>query len=163
VMSSQTATVTLPTDDQIVITRDFDAPPHLVYRAYTTPELVKQWWSGNRGEVTSAEIDLRVGGRWRYVMVADDGQEVAFHGEYREIVPNERLVSTEVYEMPGAPPDAEGTLNTATFAERDGRTRLTVLVQCPSRDVRDAIIDSGMEGGMQEAMDRLEQVASSLR
>jgi uncharacterized protein YndB with AHSA1/START domain len=163
VMSSQTATVRLPTDDQIVITRDFDAPPHLVYRAYTTPKLVEQWWSGNRGKVTSAEIDLRVGGRWRYVMVADDGQEVAFHGEYREIVANERLVSTEVYEMPGAPPDVEGTLNTATFAELDGRTRLTVHVQCPSRDVRDAIIGSGMEGGMQEAMDRLEQVASSLR
>src|ERR671933_2839443 len=159
-MSSQTATVTLPADDQIVITREFDAPAHLVFKAYTTPELVKQWWSGHRGKVTSAEIDLRVGGRWRYVMVTDDGgQEVAFHGEYREIVPGERLVSTEVYEMPGAPPDAEGTLNTATFAELDGRTRLTVLVQCPSKDIRDAIIDSGMEGGMQEAMDRLEQVA----
>ena len=98
VTSSGTATVTLPTDEQILITREFDAPKHLVYKALTTPELVKRWWSANRGEVTIAEIDLRVGGTWRYVMVTDDGFEVAFHGEYREIVPNERIVSTEVYE-----------------------------------------------------------------
>ena len=102
--SSGTATVTLPTDEQILITREFDAPKHLVYKAWTTPELVKRWWSGERGEMTIVEIDLRVGGAWRYVMVADGGFEVAFHGEYREIVPNERIVTTEVYEMPGAEP-----------------------------------------------------------
>src|SRR5881296_3206792 len=96
--SSGTATVTLPTDEQILITREFDAPKHLVYRTWTTPELIKRWWHANRGEVTSAEIDLRVGGKWRYVMVADDGFEVAFHGEYLEIVPDERIVSREVYE-----------------------------------------------------------------
>ena len=101
--SSGAATVTLPADDQILITREFDAPRHLVYRAWTTPELVKQWWHANRGEATIAEIDLRAGGAWRYVMVTDDGQEVGFHGEYREIVPNERIVSTEFYE--GAPPE----------------------------------------------------------
>ena len=83
--SSGTATVTLPTDEQILITREFDAPRHLVYTAWTTPELVKRWWNAKRGEVTIAEIDLRVGGRWRYVMVADGGLEVGFHGEYREI------------------------------------------------------------------------------
>ena len=69
VTSSGTATVTLPTDEQILITREFDAPKHLVYKAWTTPELVKRWWHANRGEVTIAEIDLRVGGKWRYVMV----------------------------------------------------------------------------------------------
>jgi uncharacterized protein YndB with AHSA1/START domain len=162
--SSQKATVTLPADEQILITREFDAPKDLVYKAFTTPELVKRWWAGKRGEVTTAEIDLRVGGTWRYVMVAQGGFEVAFHGEYREIVPNERVVSTEVYE--GAPvpdPDAAATLNTATFTESDGRTLLEILVDCPSREVRDAIIDSGMEGGMQEGMDLLEQVAQSLR
>ena len=84
----------LPGDEQILITREFDAPKHLVYKAWTTPELVKRWWSGSRGEMTVAEIDLRVGGAWRYVMVTDGGFEVAFHGEYREIVPNERIVST---------------------------------------------------------------------
>jgi uncharacterized protein YndB with AHSA1/START domain len=158
--SSGTARVTLPTDEQILITREFDAPKHLVYEAWTTPELVKRWWNAKRGEVTIAEIDLRVGGKWRYVMVAD-GHEVGFHGEYREIVPNERIVSTEVYE--GVPDPGEGTLNTLTLTEVDGRTTLTVLVEAPSKEVRDAIIDSGMEAGMQDAMDLLEEVAISLR
>jgi uncharacterized protein YndB with AHSA1/START domain len=159
VTSSGTAMVTLPEDEQILITREFDAPKHLVYKAWTTPELVKRWWSGNRGETTIVEIDLRVGGAWRYVMVTDGGFEVAFHGEYREIVPNERIVSTEVYE---GMPDAE-TLNTATFTEADGRTTLAILVQHASKEARDAHIESGMEIGMQEAMDKLEQIAISLR
>ena len=158
--SSGTATVTLPTDEQILITREFDAPKHLVYRAWTTPELVKRWWSGLRGEMTIAEIDLRVGGAWRYVMIADGGMEVGFHGEYREIVPNERLVSTELYE---GVPDGEPTLNTLTLTETDGRTTVTILVEAPSKEVRDAIIDSGMEAGMQDAMDLLEEIAVSLR
>jgi uncharacterized protein YndB with AHSA1/START domain len=156
---SNAAKVTLPTEDQILITREFAAPKHLVYRAWTTAELVKQWWSGQRGEVTIAEIDLRVGGTWRYVMTANAGFEVAFHGEYREIVPEERIVYTEVFE---GMPDASGALNTATFTENDGRTMLTLLSLCPSQDVRDVIIDSGMEGGMQEQMDALEQSAISL-
>ena len=163
VTSSGTATLTLPTDEQILITRELDAPKHLVYRAWTTPELVRRWWTAQRGEATIAEIDLRVGGRWRYVMVTDEGLEVGFHGEYREIVPNERIVSTEVYEgMPAGAP-AEGTLNTVTFTEVDARTTLTVLVQAPSKEIRDAIIDSGMEAGLQDALDLLEEVASSLR
>ncbi len=165
VTSSGTATVTLPADEQILITRAFDAPKHLVYRAFTTPELVKRWWNAKRGEVTVAEIDLRVGGRWRYVMVAEDGSEVGFHGEYREIVPNERIVSTEIYEgMPEGVSEEEGaTVNTATFTEADGRTTLTILVQAANKATRDAIIDSGMEAGMQDAMDLLEEVAASLR
>ena len=165
VTSSGAATVTLPTDEQILITREFDAPRHLVYRAFTTPGLVKRWWSARRGAMRVAEIDLRVGGAWRYVMVADGGFEVAFHGEYREIVPNERIVSTEVYEMPGADPlpAADEPVNTATFSETDGRTTLTILVQTTSKELRDTIIDSGMESGMQEAMDLLEEVAISLR
>ncbi|HTN24113.1 MAG TPA: SRPBCC family protein [Solirubrobacteraceae bacterium] len=156
--STGTAIVTLPADEQILITREFDAPKHLVYEAWTTPELVKRWWSGQRGAVTLAEIDLRVGGTWRYVMVANGGFEVGFHGEYREIVPNERIVATEVYE---GMPDGEA-LTTTTFTERDGRTTLTMLVEHSIRAHRDAHIDSGMEGGMQEAMDLLEQVAISL-
>jgi uncharacterized protein YndB with AHSA1/START domain len=160
--SSGTAKVTLPTDEQILITREFDAPKHLVYEAWTTPELVKRWWSGHRGAMTIAEIDLRVGGMWRYVMVAEGGFEVAFHGEFREIVPNERIVTTEVYEMADAP-EGEAPLNIVTFTEVDGRTTLDLLVQCPSKEVRDVIIDSGMEAGMQEGMDLLEEVAISLR
>jgi uncharacterized protein YndB with AHSA1/START domain len=161
--SSRTATITLPADEQILITREFDAPKHLVYKAWTTPDLVKRWWHANRGEVTIAEIDLRVGGKWRYVMITPEGFEVGFHGEYREIVANERLVSTEAFE--GAQSDYPGqeTLNTATFSEADGQTTLTILVEAPSKQIRDAIIDSGMEDGLQDALDLLEQVAVSLR
>ena len=165
VTNSGAAVVTLPTDTQILITREFDAPKHLVYRAYTTPELIQRWWSGERGRMTIVEVDLRVGGRWRYVMVANGGFEVAFHGEFREIVPNERLVFTEIYEMPEADPlpDTDVPVNTATFREAEGRTTLTLLTQTTSKELRDMIVDSGMEGGMQEGMDLLEQVAISLR
>ena len=162
--SSGTATVTLPTDEQILITREFDAPKHLVYEAYTTPELVKRWWAGERGEMTLAEIDLRVGGAWRYVMVAEGGFEVGFHGEFREIVPNERIVFTEIYEgAPEAQAGVQAPLNTVTFAEADGRTTLEVLVQHQTKEHRDGHVESGMEDGMQDAMDLLEEVAVSLR
>jgi uncharacterized protein YndB with AHSA1/START domain len=162
VTSSGTAKVTLPTDTQILITREFDAPKHLAYKAWTTPELVRRWWHANRGEMTVCEIDLRVGGKWRYVMNADGFGEVGFHGEYREIVPDERLVSTEVYE---GIPDAEdnAALDTLMLEEVDGRTLMTVLVEHKTKEGRDAHVESGMEAGMQDAMDLLEQVAVSLR
>ena len=163
-LTSGTAKVTLPTDEQILIMREFDAPRHLVWEAWTNPELVKQWWHANRGEVTLVEIDLRVGGKWRYVMVADGGFEVGFHGEYREIVPGEKLVSTETYEgLPEDVSEEDGTtVNTATFTEADGRTTVTLLVQAPNKVSRDAIIASGMEDGLQDALDLLEEVAVSL-
>ncbi|HET6449054.1 MAG TPA: SRPBCC family protein [Conexibacter sp.] len=157
--SSGTATVTLPTDEQILIVRAFDAPRDLVYRAWTEPELVRRWWHANRGEIVSIEIDLRIGGSWRYVMVTPDGQEVAFHGKYREIVPSERLVSTEVYE---GMPDAQA-VTTVTFTEEaDGRTTATLLVQHERKEHRDAHVESGMEDGLQDALDLLEQVAAEL-
>jgi uncharacterized protein YndB with AHSA1/START domain len=163
--SNRSAKLTLPTDEEILIEREFDAPKHLVFKAYTTAELVKRWWHANRGEVTLVEVDLRVGGRWRYVMVTPDGLEVGFHGEYREVVPNERLVSTEVYEgLPqGVSEDDAATVNTATFTEADGRTTLTLHIQAKSKVSRDAIIDSGMEDGLQDALQLLEQVTGSLR
>ena len=156
VASSGSAKVTLPADEQILITREFGAPRHLVYRAWTTPELVRRWWSGHRGEMTVADIDLRVGGSWRYAMIAQGGFEVAFHGEYREIVPNERIVTTEVFEsVPG-----DGVIDVVTFHEAGGRTTLELLVQCGSREVRDMMLESGMETGMQEQMDRLEELVT---
>jgi uncharacterized protein YndB with AHSA1/START domain len=157
--ATRSAVVTLPASTQILITRQFDAPRHLVYRAWTTPELIRRWWAGDRGQVTSAEVDLRPGGRWRYVMTANGGFEVAFHGEYREIVPDERIVSTEVFE---GMPDA-AAVSTATFAEQDGRTTLTILVEHSSQEHRDMHLNSGMEEGMNESLDHLEQVAASLR
>ena len=161
-VSSGTAKVTLPADTQILITREFDAPRHLVWKAWTTPELVRRWWHANRGEMTVCEIDLRVGGTWRYVMDVAEFGEVGFHGEYREIVPEERLVSTEVYE---GIPDAEehAALDTLTLEEADGRTTMTILVEHKTKEGRDAHIESGMEDGMQDAMDLLEEVAVSLR
>jgi uncharacterized protein YndB with AHSA1/START domain len=156
--SSGTALVTLPSDTQVLVTRDFNAPRHLVYKAYTTPELVRRWWAGRRGQMTIAEIDLRVGGTWRFVMVSTEGMEVAFHGTYREIVPDERLVHTEVYE---AMPDAE-VVNTITFAEADGRTKMTVLIDCGTQELRDGMMSSGMEVGMQEAYDLIEEIAIEL-
>ena len=159
--SSRSAKVSLPTDNQILITREFDAPRHLVYEAYTRPELVKRWWHAKRGEVMVCEIDLRVGGKWRYAMRTQDGTEVAFHGEYREIVPNERIVSTEVYEGV-LDAESKAALDTLTLAETDGRTMLTILVEHESKELRDMHIESGMEDGLQDALDLLEQAAVSL-
>jgi uncharacterized protein YndB with AHSA1/START domain len=156
--TTNSAVVTLPSDTQILITREFAAPRHLVFRAYTTPELIKRWWSGDRGEVTSVDVDLRPGGSWRYVMTANAGFEVAFHGEYHEIIPGERIVATEIFE--GAPDAAAVT--TATFSDRDGRTTLAILVQHSSQENRDMHVNSGMEAGLQEALNHLEQVARSL-
>jgi uncharacterized protein YndB with AHSA1/START domain len=164
VANSSATTVTLPSDEQILIAREFDAPRHLVYRAWTTPELVMRWWPGRQGRMKTTEIDLRVGGGWRYVLEAPGGFEVAFHGEYREIVPNERIVSTEVFE--GAPPEAAeagDVLNIVTFTELEGRTRLELLVQCPNQDVRDQILSSGMEEGLHQQMEILDEIVRSLR
>lgn len=155
-----TAKVTLIGDDQILITREFNAPKNLVWKAYTTPELVARWWSGDFGAKVDAEIDLRVGGRWRYFMKGDDW-EVGFHGTYREIVPHDRLVYTEVYE--GIPDGEEqAAVVTATYREVDGRTTLELHILHATPEGRTAHIESGMETGMQSSLDHLERVAVSL-
>jgi uncharacterized protein YndB with AHSA1/START domain len=156
--SGRRAIVSLPSDEQIHITREFDAPKRLVYRAWTTPELVRRWWTARRFEMTVCEIDLRVGGRWRYAGRDDDGVESAFHGEYREIVADERIVSTEVYEDI---PDAEAVY-TVTFTEpAAGRTVLAILVEHASRANRDEYLR--YSDGLQEAMNLFEQVVLELR
>lgn len=154
------AKVTLPADTQILITREFDGPKHLVWKAYTTPELIRRWWAGSHGTVTTAEVDLRVGGSYRYVLVTngDESFEVAFHGEFRAVEPTDRLVNTEIYE--GAP-DAVGMV-TSTFTELDGRTTLTQLCDYGTREIRDAVINSGMEGGLQSSYDAMDEVVSTL-
>ena len=153
-----TAELTLPTDTQILIRREFDAPRDLVYRAWTEPELVKRWWAGRRGTVTHIESDFQVGGRWRNVMVAHGGFEVAFHGEFREIVPGERIVQTETFE---GMPEAEA-VETITFTEDAGRTTVTMLIEHSCQEHRDGHVNSGMEDGLNEALDDLETVARSL-
>jgi uncharacterized protein YndB with AHSA1/START domain len=163
-VSSRTARVTLPTDEQILIEREFDAPRHLVWKAFTTPELVRRWWHAKRGEMTVCEMDVRVGGTYRYAMVTPDGFEVAFHGDYLEVVPESRVVTRDLYEgVPeGVSDEDASTLNTATLTEIDGRTRLTILIQAANKTSRDAIVASGMEDGLQDALDLLEETAVSL-
>ena len=155
------AVVTLPNDTEIVITRAFDAPADLVFRAYTTPDLVKRWWGFETSEWLVCDIDLRVGGTWRYVtreQTPEGPFEVGFHGEYREISAPHRLVSTEVFE---GMPDA-GALDTVVFAEADGVTTMTMTVTHTCQEHRDGHLASGMEGGMQVSMDRLEDVVTGL-
>lgn len=150
--------VTLPNDTEILITREFDAPPELVYRVFTEPELVRRWWTAKRGEMTVCEIDLRVGGRWRYAMLAHGEFEVAFHGEYLELEPGRRIVSTEVYE---AAPHAAAT-GTTTFTEHGAGTLLTIRVEHANRADRDAHIESGMEDGLQDALGLVDEVLETI-
>jgi uncharacterized protein YndB with AHSA1/START domain len=163
---SGTMDVTFPSDTEILITRTLQAPPHLVYRAWTTPELVRRWWPGRRGEMTVADMDFRVGGAWRYVMVSNGEFEVAFHGIYREIVPAERIVHTEIMELPGTAPDSEegAVLNTVTFEPADdgGATIVRIRTDAGTREVRDMIAQSGMEGGVREQFEIIEELAASL-
>ena len=159
--TQHTLTVERRGDREVVMTRSFNAPKHLVYRTITEPELVKRWWNAKRGEVTTCEIDLRVGGAWRYVMVTPDGQEVGFHGTFTEIVPEERVVQTELYEMPGLTED-DANVNSCTLTEHDGRTTMTVVVRAVSPESRTMQLATGMEAGMQDAYDLLEEVAVSL-
>ncbi|GAA2232687.1 SRPBCC family protein [Promicromonospora sukumoe] len=155
------AVLTLPTDTEILVTREFNAPREQVWRVLTEPDLIRRWWAGQRGTVTEATVDLRVGGAWRYVMTANDGFEVAFHGEYHEIAAPERMTHTEVFEgMTDG--DSEPSLNHYTLTEHDGRTTLTVRTVVSSKDVRDMIIATGMEGGMQEGYDLVEELAVEL-
>ena len=119
------AKVTLPTDEQILITREFAAPPKLVYKAWTTPELVRRWSAGRRGEMQAVDIDLRVGGTWRYAMRPEGADEFAFYGEFLEIVPNEKIVQTETF----APFPDDAATNTMTLTERDGVTTLRTVAK----------------------------------
>jgi uncharacterized protein YndB with AHSA1/START domain len=148
------AVFTLPSDHEILISRLFDAPADLVFETWTTPELVRRWWAGDRGVVTEAHIDLRIGGRWRWAMTANGGFEVAFSGEYLEIDRPGRLVRTEAFELI---PDAEA-VSTITFDEADGVTTLSILGRYPSREHRDAALASGMERGLQTSLDALEEL-----
>ena len=147
------AVISLPSDTEILITRVFDAPADLVFSAITTPELVKRWWGFDTSVWLVCDIDLRVGGEWRYVIQEHD-MEVGFHGEYRELDAPHRIVSTEVFE---GFPDA-GSVNTTTLDEVAGVTTMSTLIQHESQEHRDMQLNSGMEGGMQVSYDRLEDL-----
>ncbi len=157
--SSGKLNVTLPSDKEILLTRVFDAPRHLVFETMTKPEYVRRWWCCMDGfKMTVCDIDLRVGGKYRYAMVGPDGNEVAFRGEYREIVAPERVVHTEIFEpFPDSP-----TLVTMTLEERDGKTYYQSRILHDTKQARDMHVSSGMEVGANLALDRLEEVARSL-
>ena len=150
--------VTFPGPAEILVTRLLDAPRALAFRAWTTPELVPRWWTAGHGEVVSVEIDLRAGGAWRYVLRGPGGALAAFHGEYREIVPGERIINTEVLETR----PAAQALTTVTFTEAGGRTQLAVLTRYDSEADRDEHARY-MQDGLTDAMDLLEQVAGGER
>lgn len=166
VTNSGKAVVTTIGDKQIEVVREFDAPRHLVYRAYTEPELIKRWWAGRRATVTSVESDLRVGGNYRYAARAKEAfeegfeaslQEVAFRGTFEEVVENERLVYTEIFE---AQPQEEA-LTTVTFEENDGRTTLRMMIEMSSTEARD-LMAGHMEDGVQEGFDIIDEIVAEL-
>jgi uncharacterized protein YndB with AHSA1/START domain len=157
--NSETFKVTTTSDTDVCLTRLFDAPRALVFDAMTKPEHIARWWGqlGAGYSVPVCEVDLRVGGKWRFVNRHPKG-EVAFHGEYREITPPDRLVYTELME-----PYPDGSLVTTTFAEEVGKTRVTVVASYPSKAIRDMVLASGMERGAAVSYDRLEEVTHELQ
>jgi uncharacterized protein YndB with AHSA1/START domain len=159
--NSETFKVTTPSDREIAITRLFDAPRHLVFEAMTKPEHVRRWWGNldDRYSVTVCEIDLRVGGAWRFVGRGPQGPIPAFYGVYREIDAPGRLVYTEIFEPY---PDVESVV-TQSLTEEGGKTRLTVTSSYPSLEVRDMVLKTGMEKGAALSYDRLDEVASALQ
>lgn len=160
VANSQTFTVTTPSDCEIRMTRLFDAPRDLVFEAMSKPEHITRWWGclGEGYSVPVCEVDLRVGGAWRFVNRHPQG-EAAFHGVYRELNPPERVVFTEIFEDF---PDGESVV-TAVLTDENGKTRLTVTVSYPSREVRDMVLQTGMADGAAISYDRLEEVAQELK
>lgn len=149
-----TLKVTLPSPTEILMTRVFDAPRHLVYEALTRPELLQRWMGPHGHNLIVCEVDLRVGGKWRWVFRDPEGNELGMHGEYLELQPPDRTVHTE--HMDGFP--GPGAVVTTTLTERDGKTTFEARIRAPSPEVRDAIVSSGMEHGAAESYDRLAEL-----
>lgn len=158
-MTTEATTLEIESDRVLVITRKFAAPRRLVFEAVTKPEYVRRWYGCDAMQMTVCEIDLRPGGRWRYVLRMPDGSEHGFNGEYREVVPPERIVSTENYEPIGPGHEMVATL---TLEEHDGRTTMRNRLVYQSQADRDGHIGAGMERGMRESHERLAAIIASL-
>ncbi len=155
-INTGTLQVTTPTDREIVLTRVFDAPRHLVFDAFSKPELLKRWFGPRGWSLVTCEVDLRVGGGFRFILRGPDGSNMGMRGVYREIVPPERSVHMESFDdYPGE------SQVTAVFAENDGQTILTATVLYPSKEVRDIVLKSGMEHGAAESYDKLAELLAS--
>jgi uncharacterized protein YndB with AHSA1/START domain len=161
-MAGNTLTVTTPSDREIVMTRNFDAPRDLVFEAHTSCEHMKNWWGPRRYEIASCEIDFRPGGKWRIAhRAAEGGQEdpIVFFGEYREIVRPERIAWTFGWEgMPG-----KVSVDTLTLEEHEGKTTATAVSRFDTVEDRDGMLRSGMESGAAETYDRLDEYLETLR
>jgi uncharacterized protein YndB with AHSA1/START domain len=154
-------TVEAPEDrPEILMTRSFNAPRDLVFKAHTSCEHMSHWWGPRSTSFAECEIDFVEGGAWRVVLKDADGNEVPFKGEFREIQPPERITWTFIFDVP--PFNEDAALETVVFTEEDGRTTLTVTSQYPSIEVRDGVISSGMAEGAAETWDRLEEYANTL-
>jgi uncharacterized protein YndB with AHSA1/START domain len=155
---SQVATVTTPADREIRIERVFDAPRDRVFAAITDPALIPEWWGPRSTTAVVEEMDVRTGGRWRFLVTDSDGQKTAFRGAYREVTSPERIVQTFEWEgMPG-----HVSVETATFEDLGDRTRVTTVSVFHTTEERDGMLASGMEGGMQETYQRLDELLARL-
>ena len=154
-------------DRELVMSRTFNAPPRIVFDAWTKPEYVSRWWAPTSmgAAMISCEADIVVGGEYRYVLRASKGQQFGFSGTYTEIAPPSRLVYTSFFEPDGAPrtSDADAVVVTVTFEERDGKTFMFARELYPSKEILDAAVATGMERGVHVTMDQLDELVSSLR
>ena len=150
--------ITRVSDTELLLTREFDAPRELVFKAMTDPALLSRWWGPRKYRTVVDELDARPGGKWRMRNIGADGGEHAFRGEFREVVPSERVVWTFEYEpLPG-----HVSVETMTLTERDGRTLLTVRNQFSSKEDLEGMINSGMESGARESYERLDELIAEL-
>ena len=153
-----TLKVTTPTDREIVLTRVFDAPRRMVFDAFSKPELLKRWFGPRGWSLEVCEVDFKVGGGFRFVLRGPDGKAMGMRGVYREIVPPERSVHMESFDdYPGE------SQVTAVFVEEGGRTTMTATVLYPSKEVRDIVLQTGMEHGAAESYDKLAELLATLR
>jgi uncharacterized protein YndB with AHSA1/START domain len=151
-------TIAMPSDLEVVTTREFNAPRDLVFKAFTDPKMIPNWW-GPRGLTTEVDrMDLRPGGGWRFVQHDASGNEFAFHGDYREVAPPERLVST--FEWEGLP--GHVIVETTIFEEIEGKTQITTTAVFQSKEDRDGMVQSGMETGVRESYERLSEILATL-
>jgi uncharacterized protein YndB with AHSA1/START domain len=162
VMTKNETKLELSTDQEIRISRTIDGPARIVFEAWTKPEFLKRWWAPKSRGVTlvGCEADLKVGGGYRYIMRRENGQEMAFSGQYKEFSPHSRLVYTNVFEPMRAMGEA---VVTVTFDEDGERTHVTAVERYPSKEVRDGVLATGMEKGMRETLDQLEALVAVLR
>jgi uncharacterized protein YndB with AHSA1/START domain len=154
-----TVDITTPTDREVVLTRIFDAPRALVFDALTTPELLKRWYGPTGWSLVICDIDLCVGGRWRYVVRRPDGKEIGQKGVYREIVRGERIVNTESWEDW----NAGETLVTTILTENDGKTTFTSTILFPSKEVRDTVVKNGLSQGVTDSYNKLAETLTEMQ